>query len=88
MVHAEGRANAWTDALLLTGFDLPDDVRVGDVGARHAHHVDHALADNAARSSGIDDAAGMEGRQCQFPGKRLDPVEVGRLRCRHARPSG
>ena len=73
MVHAEGRADARTNAIFLAGFDLADDVRVGDVGARHADHVDDALANGAARGRRVDDAAGVKRRQRQIPRERPRP---------------
>jgi hypothetical protein len=41
---AVGRADTRPDPLLLTGFDLAHDMRVGDVSPGHRHHVEQSLA--------------------------------------------
>ena len=46
--------------VLVAGLDLAHDMRVGDVGARHRHHVEQALADGVAGGGDIGNAGGME----------------------------
>ena len=50
---AVGRADTRPDPLLLTGFDLAHDMRVGDVSAGHRHHVEQSLADGVASGGDV-----------------------------------
>ena len=43
--------------------DLADDFRVGDMGARHCHHVGLAVGDHGFGLIGVRDAAGDQYRQ-------------------------
>ena len=57
--------------MLLAPLELRDDVRVGDVGAGHADHVDEALLERPAGGRQVGDARGLEYRQ---PGRGADPT--------------
>ena len=52
---------------------LLDDMRVGDMGAGHAHHVDMAFGDGAARRGEIGDPRGVEDRQVR-PRRLIAPA--------------
>ena len=81
-VEAVGRADAGPDLVLAAGGDLARDVRVGDVGAGHADHVELARGDRVARGRDVVDAGGMEYRDAE---RRLDLAgEVEMRRGRHA----
>src|SRR3546814_15364308 len=54
-VEAVGGADAGADLPLAAGGDLVDDVRVGEVGAGHADHVELALGDGMARRRHVGD---------------------------------
>ena len=62
-VEAIGGADAGADLVLAPLHHLLHDVRIGDVGARHAHHVELAGGDGMARRGDVGDARGMEGRE-------------------------
>ena len=62
-VQAEVGADAGADRVLLAGHDLAHDVRVGQVGARHADHVELARGDRMARRGHVLDLGGVEGRE-------------------------
>ena len=46
---------------------LAHDMRVGDMGPRHADHVELAFGDGMARGRHIIDARGMEHRESWWP---------------------
>ena len=72
-VDAVAHADAGADAVLLAALELGHDVRVGDVGAGHADHVDEALLRRAQRAvRQVGDARGLEHGQ---PGRgRMRPA--------------
>ncbi len=81
-VQAVGRADAGADAVLLSGQHLAGDVRLGDVGAGHADHVQLALGDGVPGRGHVVDAGGVEGRE---PRRRPHlPGEIQVLRRAHA----
>ena len=51
---------------------LRDDMRVGDVRARHRHHVEQALGDGVARGRDVGDAGGVEHRQLHLAPEGAD----------------
>jgi hypothetical protein len=59
-VDAVARADAGADAVLGARGDLVDDVRIGHVGPRHAHHVELVFADGIARRRDVVDAVRVE----------------------------
>ena len=83
-IDAVADPDARADALFLAAQDLGDDVRIGHVRARHADHVDQALADRMVRGRDVIDPRGVEGRHAErgpdLPGER----EVRRRRRAHA----
>ncbi len=60
--------------------DLPDDMRIGDVGARHAHHVELAGGDRMARGRHIVDARGVEDREPRRRPHLAGEIEMRRRR--------
>ena len=58
MAPTQGRIS-----LLAAFHDLADDMGIGDVGARHADHVELALGDCVARRRDIVDARGVKHRE-------------------------
>ncbi len=84
MIHAESSAHAGANSVFFPGLDFLNDMRIGNVRAGHADHIDDTLADRMACGRRIDDAAGMERRQLEFPSEFLHQAKVGRRRRRHA----
>ena len=81
-VDAIGGADAGPDLVLAAFGDLAHEMRIGDVGAGHADHVELALGDGVARRRHVGDAGGMEHREL---GRRPDLAgEVEMRRRRHA----
>ncbi len=58
---------------------LVGDMRVGEVGARHAYHVELAAQDGVARGGDVLDAGRVEGRQA---GRRADLAREIKVRSR------
>ena len=75
-VEAVGGAHAGADRVLLAGPDLPDDVRVGDVRAGHADHVELARGDRVPGGGDVGDAGGVEHRQARGGAHLAREVEV------------
>ena len=62
---------------------LPNDVGIGDMGARHGDHVDMAIIHGACSRGDIRDARGMEDRQIGLRPNGARKIEEGRHRKRH-----
>ena len=81
-VEAVGSADTGADFSLAPFHDLLHDMGVGDMGARHADHVELALGNGMARRGNIVDARRMEngelGRGSYFAG------EIEMRGCLHA----
>ena len=98
-VEAVVRADAGADAVLLPGHQLSDDMRVGDMGAGHADHVQQPAGDGMAGGGDVLDARRMEGRhlrggadlaceiQMRGRGHPLDRDQVGQPRVRVDMPA-
>ena len=70
-VEAIGGADARADAVLAARDDLAQDMRVRDVGAGHADHVEAAFGDGVPGGRHIRDAGGVEdGETSSRPGPR------------------
>ena len=65
-VEAVVRTDAGADVVLALFDDLAHDMRVGHMGAGHAHHVKLAAGDGVAGGGDIRDAAGVKGRQADL----------------------
>jgi hypothetical protein len=77
-VEAIGGADAGADAVLLAGEDPGDDVRVGDVRAGHADHVELARGDGVAGGGDVGDARGVEHREAGRAADLSGEVEMRR----------
>ena len=60
--------------------DFPDDVGIGDVGARHAYEIHDGFGDGVPRGRDLGDAAGMYQRQLDMLAELPDLVQPGRER--------
>ena len=78
-------ADTRTDTLFLAGFDLANDMRVGDMGAGHRHHIEQFLSDGVAGRRDVGNAGGVENRQAHRAPEFADTGEPGRDRGGHAR---
>ena len=78
LTHAVHHAHTRTDAFLLAGPDLVDDMGVGDMGPGHGDHVQQAVADGMAGGGEIDDARGVEHRQAHGPAEGAGGLEPRR----------
>jgi len=76
--QAIGRADAGTDFLLPARGNLGDQMRIGDVGPRHADHVELALSDGVAGGGDIGNLGGMEDRELGLRTHLAGKVEIGR----------
>ena len=79
-VEAIGGADAGADVLLAALGDLLHDMRIGDMGARHPHHVELALGDGVAGGGDIVDARGMEYRELRRGAHFAGEIEMRRGR--------
>lgn len=59
--------------------DFPDHMRIGHMGARHAHHIDQTRGNRMAGGCHIRDARGVEGGQAD-----LGPDAPGKVQMRGA----
>src|SRR5262249_50288922 len=82
---AMGGADAGPDALLLARHQLLDDVWIGDMRARHRHHVEKALAYGVACRRDIGDARRVKDRQLDLALELADALQPGRDGRRHSR---
>ena len=64
--------------------DLPGDVRIGDMGAGHADHVELAARDRVARRRDVLDARRVEGRDLRRGPHLAGEIEVRRRARAHA----
>ena len=80
IAHADARA----DFILASFRDLERDMRVGDMGARHADHVELAAHDRVARRRDILDARGMKDGEPRFAPHLAGEVEMRRRARAHA----
>ncbi len=71
--------------MLVAARDLVDDVRVGDMGSRHGHHIQQALADRIAGGGDIGDFRGVENRQPNLAFEGAGSLQPRCARHRHAR---
>ena len=82
-VEAIGGADAGADLVLAALHHLADDVRIGDMGAGHADHVELARGDGMARGGDVGDARGMEDRELRRRPHLAGEIEMRRRRaCR------
>ena len=84
-IRTIGRPDACPDTILFAGFQLGDDIGVGDMAAGHADKIDDFLADGIARGGKVIDAGGMKHGK---PDRAPEPAGLfkeGRQRGRHAR---
>ena len=82
-VEAVGGADAGADVGLAPLHDLLDDMRIGDMGARHADHVELALGDGMAGGRDIVDARGVEDRKLRRGAHFAGEIEMrARPACR------
>ena len=77
-VEAIGRADAGPDEVLLAAHHLGDDVRIGDMRAGHADHVELARGDRMAGGGNIGDTRGMEDRELRRLANFAGEVEMRR----------
>ncbi len=77
-VEAVGGADAGPDLVLAALQHLADDVRLGEMGARHADHVELAGGDGMAGSGDVGDAGGMEDREAGRRAHLAGEVEMRR----------
>jgi hypothetical protein len=79
-VEAVGGPHARADRVLAAELDLAHDVRLGHVGARHADHVDQALAHRVPCGRDVVDLGGVQHGQPGLARTIPGEVEVGRGR--------
>ena len=84
-VEAIGGADAGADVVLAPFRDFLDDMRIGDMGARHADHVELALGDGVARGGDIVDARGVEHRELGCGAHFAGEIEMRRSLHAHHR---
>ena len=77
-VEAVGGADAGPDFVLAAFHHLQHDVRVGDVGARHADHVELALGDGMAGGGDILNACRMKDRELRRRPDLAGEIEMRR----------
>ena len=77
-VEAVGRADARADLVLAALHHLLHDMRIGDVGARHADHVELAGGDGMPGGRDIRDARGMEDRELRRRPHLAGEIEMRR----------
>ena len=70
-----GRPDARADRVLEAGRELRHDMRIGDMGARHRHHIEQPLTNGVAGGRDIGDAGGMEDGQRHRPLELTDPLQ-------------
>ena len=73
MAPTQGRISCSRPAVILR-----DDMRVGDMGAGHADHVELALGDRMARGRDVGDARGMEDRELRGGPHLAGEIEMRR----------
>src|SRR5271166_4895651 len=78
-VDAIAHADAGADLRLAAGGDFVGNMRVGEMGAGHADHVEFAALDRVAGGGDVLDAGGVKGRHA-----RLGEVEMRRRAFAHA----
>ena len=83
-VDAIAHADAWPDLVLATFRDLAGDMRIGEVGARHADHVEFAAFNRVPRCRHILDARRVEGRHLRRGANFAGKVEMRRGAGSHA----
>ncbi len=79
-VEAIGGADARPDAMLLAAHHLVGDMRVGHVGARHAHHIELAGGDGVPRGGHVGNLRRVKHREL-----RLGPHLAGEIQVRRGR---
>ena len=84
-IDAVAHADTGADLGFASLRDLPRDVRVGHVRARHADHVELAAADRMARGGDVLDAGGVKGRQAGLGAYFAGEVEMRGRALAHAR---
>ena len=83
-IEAVGGADTGPNLAFAALGDLPHDMRIGDMGARHPHHVELALGNGMTRRCHIVDARSMEDRKARGGPYLARKVEMGRgLHARH-----
>ena len=77
-VEAIGGADAGTDLVLPSCHELAPDMRVGDVRAGHADHVELARGDRVARRRHVLDARGVKHRESRRVAHFAGEIEMRR----------
>ncbi len=77
-VEAIGGADAGADLVLAALHHLRHDVRIGDVGAGHADHVELAGGDGVARGGDVGDTRRVEDRELRRRPHLAGEVEMRR----------
>ena len=77
-VQAKVAAHAGADGVFAAFHNLAHDVRVGHVGARHAHHVELAAGNSVARGVDVLDFGGMEDRDVHMRAQAACKFQVRR----------
>src|SRR5690349_9806852 len=79
-VETVSSADTGPDACLLAALDLSHYMRVGDMGARHADHVELPLGDRMTGGCYVTDARGVEDRKFGYRPHFAGKIEM-RGRC-------
>ena len=74
LVHTVGGADTGSDPVFLAARDLVDNIRIGNVRARHADHVHDPFAYRVARVRHVRHTRRVEDGQADLPPKLADNV--------------
>ena len=85
LVETVAGAHTWPDPVFFTRLNFRDDVRVGDVRARHSDEVEESVADRVPGGGDVVDARRVHHRDRQCPLDLPGELEVRRDRCAHRR---